>query len=64
MYPRIPGALPKPQGTSSSHVKYAFKAPVAMTLIPWFAHLEPHFKFLHVLRDGRDIGTQRLFKFI
>ena len=57
MYPRIPGALPKPQGTSSSHVKYAFKAPVAMTLVPWFAHLEPHFKFLHVLRDGRDIGT-------
>jgi hypothetical protein len=29
---------------------------VAMTLAPWFAHVVPHFRFIHVLRDGRDIS--------
>ena len=27
-----------------------------MTLAPYWAHLLPHFRFLHVLRDGRDIA--------
>ena len=46
------GALPKPKGTSASRIKYGFKAPVAMTLGPYWAHLLPHFRFLHVLRYG------------
>jgi hypothetical protein len=43
-------------GSSASNVQYGFKAPVAMTLAPWWAHMRPHFKFLHVVRDGRDIA--------
>ena len=27
-----------------------------MTLAPYWAHLLPHFRLLHVLRDGRDIA--------
>lgn len=50
------GALKKPVGASASLISFGFKAPVAMTLSPWFAHLIPHFKLLHVLRDGRDIA--------
>ena len=50
------GALPRPHGSDAARVSFAFKAPVAMTLTPYWAHLEPHFKLLHVLRDGRDIS--------
>jgi len=50
------GALPKPNGVGARRVKYGFKAPVAMTLAPYWAHLLPHFRLLHVLRDGRDIA--------
>lgn len=50
------GALPKGTGLSASLVKYGFKAPVSMTLAPWWAALTSDFKFLHVLRDGRDIA--------
>jgi len=50
------GALPRPTGADAKRVSFAFKAPVAMTLTPYWAHLEPHFKLLHVLRDGRDIA--------
>jgi len=50
------GALPRPSGSDAKRVSFAFKAPVAMTLTPYWAHLEPHFKLLHVLRDGRDIS--------
>ena len=50
------GALPRPAGSDARRVSFAFKAPVAMTLTPYWAHLEPHFKLLHVLRDGRDIA--------
>ena len=44
------GALPKAKGASASRIKYGFKAPVAMTLGPYWAHMLPHFRFLHVLR--------------
>lgn len=27
-----------------------------MTLLPWWKELNPHFLFIHVLRDGRDIA--------
>ena len=27
-----------------------------MTLAPYWASLEPHFRLLHVVRDGRDIA--------
>ena len=50
------GALPRPKGISVSRIKYGFKAPVAMALAPYWAYMLPHFRLLHVLRDGRDIA--------
>ena len=52
----VGGALPRKQGTDATRVQYGFKAPVAMTLAPYWAHLTSHFKLLHVVRDGRDIA--------
>eukprot|EP01036_Dinobryon_divergens_P026983 gene26983-35688_t len=52
----VGGALRKPSGTSAARIEFGFKAPVAMTLTPWWAHLLPQFQLLHVLRDGRDIA--------
>jgi len=52
----VGGVLPHPSDATTEGVKYGFKAPVAMTLAPWFAELSPHFKLVHVLRDGRDIS--------
>jgi hypothetical protein len=37
-------------------VKFGFKAPVAMTLVPWWLDVTDRLMFLHVLRDGRDIA--------
>lgn len=54
----VGGVLPKPKGVSASGVKYGFKAPVSMTLVPMWAEALQNFKFLHVVRDGRDIGKQ------
>jgi hypothetical protein len=50
------GALKRPAGIVANLVEYGFKAPVAMTLTPWWQDVLPHFKFLHVIRDGRDIA--------
>lgn len=52
----VGGALPHSPDVHASDVIYGFKAPVAMTLVPWWRKLNPHFMFLHVLRDGRDIA--------
>lgn len=52
----VGGALPRAKGTSAGGVSFGFKAPVAMTLAPYWASLEPHFRLLHVVRDGRDIA--------
>lgn len=52
----VGGVLPHPQGVATQAVQYGFKAPVAMTLSPLFAEAAPHFKLVHVLRDGRDIS--------
>eukprot|EP01038_Epipyxis_sp_PR26KG_P009312 gene9312-12548_t len=52
----VGGALNKPKGTSCSKISYGFKAPVAMTLAPWWADTLSDFRMLHVLRDGRDIS--------
>lgn len=52
----VGGVLPKPVDVQAQRVKYGFKAPVAMTLLPYWAHLLDHCKFVHVLRDGRDIA--------
>ena len=57
------GMLKKVAGTSARGVLFGFKAPVAMTLVPLWHHLLPsmkmEFKFLHVLRDGRDIALSK-----
>ena len=50
------GRLNKPAGLTANKVEFGFKAPVAMTLAPWWLHVLPSFKFLHVVRDGRDIA--------
>lgn len=50
------GALPVPAGTHAYNVKFGFKAPVAMTLMPWWREVCPHLMFIHVTRDGRDIA--------
>ena len=50
------GVLPHPANVTVQAVLYGFKAPVAMTLAPCFAEQSPHFKFVHVVRDGRDIA--------
>lgn len=52
----VGGALPKRDRADASYVSFGFKAPVAMTLSPWWDHVIPRFKLLHVLRDGRDIA--------
>ena len=52
----VGGVLPIPDGAHAETIKYGFKAPVAMTLAPWWAHELPHFKIVHALRDGRDIS--------
>jgi len=52
----VGGVLPHPANVSVQSVLHGFKAPVAMTLAPCFAEESPHFKFVHVLRDGRDIA--------
>jgi len=40
----------------SSDISFGFKAPVSMLLIPFFRKHLPRFKYLHVVRDGRDIA--------
>lgn len=50
------GVLRKSSHLQVREVKYGFKAPVAMVFVPLWAHLLPRFKFLHVVRDGRDIA--------
>jgi hypothetical protein len=39
-----------------AHVTYGFKAPVSQLLLPLFQNFYPAFKFLHIVRDGRDIA--------
>ncbi len=52
----IGGVLPKPSNVEAKFIKYGFKAPVSMTLLPYWVHMLPHCKFVHVVRDGRDIA--------
>ena len=46
----VGGLLAKAEEAKASKILYGFKAPIAMTLVPWFAHFLPHFKFIHVIR--------------
>ena len=51
--------IPKPAAAFvASGVAYGYKAPVAMLLVPFLAqaYQREGFKFLHVVRDGRDIA--------
>lgn len=52
----VGGSLPKPSNITAKSVKYGFKAPVAMTLAPYWEYILTDFKMLHVVRDGRDIA--------
>jgi hypothetical protein len=52
----VGGVLPKPAHIDAKYVQYGFKAPVAMTLVPYWIDLLPSSIFIHVLRDGRDIA--------
>lgn len=52
----VGGQLPRTKDVEAKHIKFGFKAPVAMTLTPLWDHVVDDFRFLHVLRDGRDIA--------
>lgn len=41
---------------TARYVTWGFKAPVAMLLVPFFQEAWGQVKFLHVVRDGRDIA--------
>ncbi|CAM9164463.1 unnamed protein product [Discosporangium mesarthrocarpum] len=45
-------------GQRAEYVSWGFKAPVSMMLVPFFAEAwgQHGFKFVHVVRDGRDIA--------
>lgn len=43
-------------GEGAKYVSWGFKAPVSMLLVPFFAEAWGEAKFLHVVRDGRDIA--------
>ena len=43
-------------GEPARHVSWGFKAPVSMMLVPFFEEAWGKAKFLHVVRDGRDIA--------
>ncbi len=52
----VGGLLPKNKNADAHYVKFGFKAPVAMTMVPWWFKYIPNAKFLHIVRDGRDIS--------
>jgi len=37
-------------------IDYGIKAPVSMLLVPMFREIWGRMKFIHVVRDGRDIA--------
>ena len=42
---------------STTSISYGFKAPATMLLLPFFQkHLPRGFKYLHIVRDGRDVA--------
>lgn len=52
----VGGVLKINGNVTVNNIKYGFKAPVAMTLAPFWAYLLNDFRMLHVVRDGRDIA--------
>lgn len=52
----IGGRLDTPRGVRADGVSFGIKAPVAMTVVPSWRATVPNLKFLHVVRDGRDIA--------
>lgn len=40
----------------ASAVSFGFKAPVTMLLVPFFQQIYGSIKFIHVVRDGRDVA--------
>jgi len=44
------------RGDGAELIDYGIKAPVSMLLVPMFNHLWERMKFIHVVRDGRDIA--------
>ena len=43
----------------ASKVSYGFKAPVSMLVLPILRHVYGKIKFLHVVRDGRDVSLSK-----
>lgn len=37
-------------------IRWGFKSPRSLLLLPFFHELFPHMKFIHVVRDGRDMA--------
>ncbi|GKY94600.1 hypothetical protein MPSEU_000425500 [Mayamaea pseudoterrestris] len=47
------------ENTTTNKVRYGLKAPVSMLLLPVLRHSFGPIKFIHVVRDGRDVSFSR-----
>ena len=43
-------------GNAAANAQYGWKAPISMVLLPLIQHVMGPIKFIHVVRDGRDIA--------
>ncbi len=48
--------LPIPKYISAKNIYFGFKAPISMALLPFWVNIIPKIKFIHIIRDGRDIA--------
>lgn len=49
-------SLPIPKNMIAEKIYYGFKAPISMALLPFWVNIIPKIKFIHIVRDGRDIA--------
>jgi hypothetical protein len=52
-------SLESAETVAAENVRFGFKAPVSMLLLPIFLETFGRVKFLHIVRDGRDIALSR-----
>lgn len=52
-------ALKHRDGIPSLATPWLIKNPRSWLLLPWFAHVFPAFRYVHVVRDGRDMAFSR-----
>lgn len=47
------------ESTSQVDVRWGWKAPRSIYLLPFFSTQFPNFKFIHLVRDGRDMAVSK-----